>query len=54
MELTQIYQSGEHQGPEIGILAEIATLQMEYAYLAKLTSKVEYFNRVGRDDYYFR
>lgn len=35
-------------GPEIGILAEMATLQMEYSYLAKLTGKKEYWDRVMR------
>jgi len=33
-------------GPKIGILAEIATLQLEYTYLAKLTGEMEHFNRV--------
>ncbi|KAF9006011.1 glycoside hydrolase family 47 protein [Cyathus striatus] len=37
--------TGETRGPEIGILAEIASLQMEYSYLAKLTGKKEYFER---------
>ncbi|KAG6869223.1 hypothetical protein C0993_009086 [Termitomyces sp. T159_Od127] len=34
-------------GPEIGILAEIASLQLEYSYLAKLTGKKEHFQRAG-------
>ncbi|KAH9479527.1 Mannosyl-oligosaccharide alpha-1,2-mannosidase IA [Psilocybe cubensis] len=38
-------KTGEHWGPDIGILAEIASLQLEYAYLAKLTGKVEHYNR---------
>lgn len=33
-------------GPQIGILAEIASLQLEYTYLAKLTGKKEHFTRV--------
>ncbi|KAG5353571.1 hypothetical protein C0989_005544 [Termitomyces sp. Mn162] len=32
-------------GSEIGILAEIASLQLEYSYLAKLTGKKEHFQR---------
>ncbi|KAL1745201.1 glycoside hydrolase family 47 protein [Schizophyllum fasciatum] len=38
-------QSGATQGPDIGILAEIASLQLEYTYLAKITGKKEYFDR---------
>ncbi|KNZ74573.1 Mannosyl-oligosaccharide alpha-1,2-mannosidase isoform B [Termitomyces sp. J132] len=34
-------------GSEIGILAEIASLQLEYSYLAKLTGKKEHFQRAG-------
>ena len=30
----------------VGILAEIASLQLEYTYLAKATGKKEYFDRV--------
>ena len=37
---------GATQGPDIGILAEIASLQLEYTYLAKATGKKEYFDRV--------
>ncbi|EDR14049.1 glycoside hydrolase family 47 protein [Laccaria bicolor S238N-H82] len=37
--------TGEHKGPEIGILAEIASLQIEYTYLAKATGKKQYFQR---------
>lgn len=33
-------------GPEIGILAEIASLQIEYIYLAKVTGRKQYFQRV--------
>ncbi|KIY68900.1 glycoside hydrolase family 47 protein [Cylindrobasidium torrendii FP15055 ss-10] len=32
-------------GPEIGILAEIGSLQVEYTYLAKITGKKHYFER---------
>ncbi|KAL1700218.1 glycoside hydrolase family 47 protein [Schizophyllum commune] len=38
-------QTGATQGPDIGILAEIASLQLEYTYLAKATGKKEYFDR---------
>ncbi|KAF9561220.1 glycoside hydrolase family 47 protein [Agrocybe pediades] len=38
-------KTGGHKGPDIGILAEIASLQVEYTYLAKLTGKKEYFKR---------
>ncbi|KAG6833227.1 hypothetical protein H0H87_009848 [Tephrocybe sp. NHM501043] len=34
-------------GTEIGVLAEIASLQIEYTYLAKLTEKKEHFQRAG-------
>ncbi len=37
---------GKTLGPELGILAEIASLQLEYTYLAKLTQNVGYWNRV--------
>ncbi len=39
--------SGEIIGPEIGILAEIASLQLEYTYLAKVTGKKEHFDRAN-------
>ncbi|KAG5636779.1 hypothetical protein H0H81_006893 [Sphagnurus paluster] len=38
---------GRTVGPEIGILAEIATLQLEYTYLAKLTGKKDHFTRAS-------
>ena len=38
--------SGVHKGSGVGVLAEIASLQVEYTYLAKLTGKYEHFNRV--------
>ena len=38
-------------GPDIGILAEIASLQLEYYYLAKVTGKKSHFKHVG--DYVF-
>lgn len=37
---------GATVGPEIGILAEIASCQLEYTYLAKETGKREYFDVV--------
>ncbi|KAF5383589.1 hypothetical protein D9615_003579 [Tricholomella constricta] len=39
--------SGTTIGPEIGILAEIASLQLEYTYLAKLTGKAWHYNRAS-------
>ncbi|KAF7330402.1 alpha-1,2-Mannosidase [Mycena venus] len=39
--------SGDVVGPEIGGLAEIASLQMEYLYLAKATGKKHYFDRAS-------
>lgn len=39
-------ESGATIGPDLGILAEIASLQLEYTYLAKLTGNVHYHNRV--------
>jgi len=38
--------SGETVGPEVGILAEIASLQLEYTYLAKATGKMKFYERV--------
>ncbi|KAJ7763659.1 glycoside hydrolase family 47 protein [Mycena maculata] len=40
-------QTGETIGPEVGILAEMATLQLEYLYLAKATGKKRYFDRAN-------
>ncbi|KAJ7117470.1 glycoside hydrolase [Mycena epipterygia] len=40
--------SGEAVGPEIGILAEMASLQVEYLYLAKATGKKRYFDRANK------
>lgn len=34
-------------GPEIGILAEMASLQLEYTYLAKVTKKKQWFDRAS-------
>lgn len=34
-------------GPDIGILAEIASLQLEYYYLAKVTGRKSHFKHVG-------
>jgi len=45
----QLNDRGMQIGPKIGILAEIATLQLEYTYLAKLTGEIEHFNRVCWD-----
>jgi hypothetical protein len=39
-------RSGERRGPQIGILAEIASCQLEYTYLAKETGKKRYFDLV--------
>lgn len=39
---------GATVGPHIGILAEIASLQMEYSYLAKASGKKIYFDRANR------
>lgn len=39
-------RSGERRGPHIGILAEIASCQLEYTYLAKETGKKRYFDLV--------
>ncbi|KAJ6620664.1 glycoside hydrolase family 47 protein [Mycena sp. CBHHK59/15] len=38
---------GDVVGPEIGILAEMASLQVEYLYLAKATGKKLYFDRAN-------
>ncbi|KAJ3516941.1 hypothetical protein NLJ89_g815 [Agrocybe chaxingu] len=38
-------ENQQGQGAEVGILAEISSLQLEYTYLAKLTGKFEYYNR---------
>ncbi|KAF8159581.1 glycoside hydrolase family 47 protein [Crassisporium funariophilum] len=38
-------RTGRTGGPLLGILAEMASLQVEYTYLAKLTGKMEHFNR---------
>ncbi|KAJ3516944.1 hypothetical protein NLJ89_g817 [Agrocybe chaxingu] len=35
-------------GPDVGILAELGTLQLEYTYLAKVTGKTEYYNRAAK------
>ncbi|KAF9026548.1 glycoside hydrolase family 47 protein [Hymenopellis radicata] len=40
--------TGATVGPHIGILAEIASLQMEYSYLAKASGKKIYFDRANR------
>ncbi|KAF9269065.1 glycoside hydrolase family 47 protein [Marasmius fiardii PR-910] len=38
--------TGKLEGPEIGILAEIASMQLEYATLAKMTGKTKWSDRV--------
>jgi hypothetical protein len=38
---------GEGKGNEIGGLAEVASCQVEYAYLAKASGKKEYFKLVS-------
>ncbi|KAG8997169.1 hypothetical protein FRB93_000455 [Tulasnella sp. JGI-2019a] len=38
----------EHWGPEIVILAEMGSCQMEYKYLAHLTGKREYFDKMEK------
>ncbi|KAG7093958.1 hypothetical protein E1B28_007591 [Marasmius oreades] len=39
--------TGKTEGPEIGILAEIASMQLEYATLAKMTGKTKWSDRVN-------
>ncbi|SJL03943.1 uncharacterized protein ARMOST_07300 [Armillaria ostoyae] len=39
--------TGEVVGPDIGILAEMATLQLEYTYLAKLTGNRAHWDRAN-------
>lgn len=43
------YFSGNIHGSGVGILAEIGSCQMEYAYLAHATGKREHFYKVGGD-----
>lgn len=45
-QLNFIYDSGKVSGSNIGMLAEIASCQLEYAYLAHLTGKIEHYDRV--------
>ncbi|KAK7024934.1 alpha-1,2-mannosidase [Favolaschia claudopus] len=40
--------SGDAAGPEIGALAEMASMQVEYLYLAKATGKQHYFERANQ------
>lgn len=40
--------SGKVSGSNIGMLAEIASCQLEYAYLAHLTGKIEHYDRAGK------
>ncbi|KAG9220455.1 hypothetical protein CCMSSC00406_0003911 [Pleurotus cornucopiae] len=40
--------TGFTRGPQLGILAEIASLQMEYTYLAKATGKIQHARRAGK------
>ncbi|KAJ7699061.1 glycoside hydrolase [Mycena rosella] len=39
--------SGAVAGPDVGIVAEMASLQVEYLYLAKATGKKRYFDRAN-------
>ncbi|KAL0067240.1 hypothetical protein AAF712_005810 [Marasmius tenuissimus] len=39
--------TGKLEGPEVGILAEVASLQLEYATLAKMTGKQKWQDRVN-------
>lgn len=41
-----VYTSREAKGPAVGVLAEIASLQLEYTYLAKVSGKKKYYDRV--------
>jgi hypothetical protein len=41
-------RSGQGKGNILGSLAEVASCQLEYAYLAKATGKREYFVLVRR------
>jgi hypothetical protein len=42
---------GAQQGPELAILAEMATCQLEYTFLAKETGKKEFFDLVSWPNY---
>ena len=44
---------GTADGSTIGGLAEIASYQMEYSYLGKITGKKEHVDRVSSDQFYF-
>jgi len=46
--LSHFLHSGTVVGPELGILAEMASLQMEYTMLAKATGKKRWWDRVRR------
>lgn len=39
--------SRETEGPDVGILAEIASLQLEYTYLSKATGNATFWERVS-------
>jgi hypothetical protein len=39
--------SRQIKAEEFGILAEIASLQLEYTYLGKVTGKKEHYDRVS-------
>ena len=44
---SSLYFSGAIGGTNLGMLAEIASCQVEYDYLAHVTGKVEHYARVG-------
>jgi hypothetical protein len=46
------YFRGISDGPKIGGLAEIASYQMEYAYLGRITGKKEHVDRVSSNKCY--
>ena len=48
LRLALFEQSGTHSGTETGVLAEIASLQLEYTYLSKLTGRRAHFDRVSK------
>jgi len=46
------YFRGVSDGSKIGGLAEIASYQMEYAYLGRITGKKEHVDRVSSNQCY--
>ncbi len=47
VKLNVVHDRGRPHGSDSGILAEFASLQLEYTYLAKLTGNPSYLNRVS-------